>query len=287
MKVIKRIPEIRLHIKNLRKMGKNIGFVPTMGFLHNGHLSLVKQSCKENDVTGVSIYVNPTQFGPNEDLDRYPRDFSRDEALLDELGVDFIFYPGNKDIYPDGYCTYVDVEGMGEVLCGSSRLNHFRGVTTVVLKLFNILTPDNAYFGRKDAQQAIILKKMVTDLNLDVNVNTIPIVRDTDGLALSSRNVYLSPEQREAALFLPRALQNAKEKIHAGLTGASTIRTFIVDEIKKSPHIEIDYVEVVSLDKLEKYPGPDSTININNTLIAAAVKVGKTRLIDNFTLGEI
>ncbi len=289
MKIIKTIDGIKKEIK--KHQGQSIGFVPTMGYLHQGHLSLIEQSKKENDVTVVSIFVNPTQFGPNEDFNRYPRDLQRDEALLKELDVDLLFFPNSMEMYPSGYSTYVEVETMGKVLCGKSRPTHFRGVTTVVLKLFNIVNPTNAYFGQKDAQQAILLKRMATDLNLDITIKVMPIVRDPDGLALSSRNAYLSVEEREAALHLPRALAKAKREIEAGLKDTSKIKALIEKELKKSPLITIDYVEVVTLDRLENFPihqeGQTVDINMNNTLVAAAVRVGKTRLIDNFILGEI
>jgi pantoate--beta-alanine ligase len=289
MKIIQTIDGVKKEIK--KHQGQSIGFVPTMGYLHQGHLSLIEQSKKENDVTVVSIFVNPTQFGPNEDFNRYPRDLQRDEALLKELDVDLLFFPNSTEMYPSGYSTYVEVETMGKVLCGKSRPTHFRGVTTVVLKLFNIVNPTNAYFGQKDAQQAILLKRMATDLNLDITIKVMPIVRDTDGLALSSRNAYLSVEEREAALHLPRALAEAKREIEAGLKDTSKIKALIEKELKKSPLITIDYVEVVTLDRLENFPihqeGQTVDINMNNTLVAAAVRVGKTRLIDNFILGEI
>lgn len=283
MKIIKTIQQLREELKKYKNQGQTIGFVPTMGYLHRGHLSLVEQSKKENEKTVVSIFVNPTQFGPGEDFDRYPRDPEMDEGLLKEFGVDVVFYPAVKEIYPEGYATYVEVEKLGNVLCGKSRPTHFRGVTTVVLKLLNIVSPNCAYFGRKDAQQAIIIKKMVKDLNLDVTIHTVPIVRDPDGLALSSRNVYLSTEERKAALSLSRALEKAKSEIDHGLRDASAIKELIQNEIDKHPLVTIDYLEVVSLDALEEI----KTITVDNTLVAGAIWAGKTRLIDNFTLGEI
>ncbi len=289
MKIIRTILEVQAEIRKRREQGRTIGFVPTMGALHQGHLSLVEACRKENDVTVVSVFVNPAQFGPNEDFEKYPRDFQKDESMLNELGVDLIFYPTKNEIYPPGYSTYVEVEKLGQVLCGKSRPTHFRGVATVVLKLFNIIQPDRAYFGRKDAQQAALVKRMVTDLNLDVTIKALPIVRDHDGLALSSRNVYLSPAEREAALHLPRALMQARERIQAGLKDAAEIKTGIETELRKIPLLAIDYVEVATLDRLEPFPESlgGQLINNNNTLVAAAVKVGKTRLIDNFILGEI
>jgi pantoate--beta-alanine ligase len=283
MKTILSIDPLKNELKKLREQNRSIGFVPTMGFLHEGHLSLVRESKKENDRTVVSIFVNPAQFAPHEDFDSYPRDMKKDSEMLEEMGVDILFCPAAAEIYPGGYATYVEVEKLGNVLCGKSRENHFRGVTTVVLKLFNIVGPTRAYFGRKDAQQAIIIKKMVTDLNLDVVIRTAPIARDVDGLALSSRNVYLSAEERKAALQMPAALQRAKAKIDEGFRDALAVKKMIREELKKNPSIEIDYVEVASLDRLEDAV----VINPGNTLVAAAIRVGKTRLIDNFILGEI
>ncbi|MCI0470530.1 MAG: pantoate--beta-alanine ligase [Candidatus Aminicenantes bacterium] len=287
MKIVKTSPAIREEIRKNR--GKTIGFVPTMGYLHRGHLSLVEQSKLENEVTVVSIFVNPAQFAPHEDFDKYPRDFAMDEKLLSALGVDILFFPDVNEIYPPGYSTYVEVEVFSKVLCGQSRPTHFRGVATVVLKLFNIVTPTNAYFGRKDAQQAVIIKKMAADLDLTVNIKTIPIVRDHDGLALSSRNAYLSAAEREAALYLSRGLGKARQRIDQGLRKITGIREEIRKELEKNELIEIDYIEVVSLDKLTHFAGgaSDAEIEMNNTLVAAAIKVGKTRLIDNFILGEI
>ncbi len=289
MKIIKKIDAVRQEIRRLKGSGKTVGFVPTMGYLHQGHLSLVEQSTKENDITLVSIFVNPAQFGPGEDFEQYPRDFDRDEGLLKELGVDIVFYPDTGEIYPPGYLTYVEVEKLGKVLCGRTRTTHFRGVATVVLKLFNIVTPDNAYFGQKDAQQGIIIKKMVRDLNLDVNIKVLPIVREADGLALSSRNVYLSEPEREAALLLSKGLRQAQSRIYEGLREVAGIKQEIRKELEKSKLIDIEYIEVVSLDRLEPFEAGEegAKIDMNNTLIALAVKVGKIRLIDNFIPGDI
>jgi pantoate--beta-alanine ligase len=283
MKTIETIDQLRNDLKKSRLAGQSIGFVPTMGYLHQGHLSLVEQSKKENRKTVVSIFVNPIQFGPEEDFDRYPRDNQRDEQLLKKLKVDWIFYPSIKEIYPEKYKTYVEVEKMGGVLCGKSRPTHFRGVVTVVLKLLNIVSPTRVYFGRKDGQQAIIIKKMVKDLNLDVHIKTVPIVRDSDGLALSSRNVYLSVEQRKSALCLSQALGKIKREIEKGLRDARVVKDLLQQEINKYPLVAIDYLEVVSLDDLEQL----DTIKMDNTMVAGAIWVGKTRLIDNFILGEI
>lgn len=289
MKIVRTIDEIKEEITAHRRNERTIGFVPTMGALHRGHLSLVEPCKRENDVTVVSVFVNPAQFGPTEDFDRYPRDFQKDETLLKESGVDLIFYPDTIEIYPPGFSLYIDVGKMGSVLCGKSRPTHFRGVATVVLKLFNIVKPDNAYFGQKDAQQALLLKRMAKDFNLDVTVKAMPIIRDEDGLALSSRNVYLSAEEREAALYFSRALRKGYERIRSGLRDAALIKAAIEEEINKSPLVTIDYIEIVRLDTLEPFPeGPEGrVIDMDNTLAAGAVRVGKTRLIDNFILGEL
>ena len=283
MKTINTITNLKEERKKYRDA--SIGFVPTMGYLHEGHLSLIEQSKNENDITIVSIFVNPTQFSPTEDFAAYPRDLEKDEGILKELNVDLLFYPDAEDMYPQGFATYAEVEKMSAVLCGKFRPTHFRGVATVVLKLFNIVQPDNAYFGQKDAQQVIILKRMTTDLNLDVTIKTLPIKRDPDGLAMSSRNVYLSPAEREAALRLPRALQQAKEQIEKGLRNVFEIKAGIESELKKSPLITTDYVEIVTLDQLQPVSGYE--VDTSNTLAAAAIRVGKTRLIDNFILGEL
>jgi len=267
----------------LQRRGGRVGLVPTMGYLHRGHASLVEASRAENDVTVVSIFVNPKQFGPREDFSRYPRDMERDTALLAELGTDLIFAPTAEAMYPVGHHTHVDVEQLGNHLCGRSRPGHFRGVTTVVLKLFNIVQPTRAYFGQKDAQQAVIIKRMAADLDLQLEVKVLPIIRDTDGLALSSRNVYLAPEERLAGLHLPQALQYAQQLIEGGETRATMIHETIHHELFKSKLIEIDYIEIVNLHSLQ----PQMTIIPDQTLIACAIRVGKTRLIDNFILGTI
>jgi len=287
MKILTHIAEIKKEIARLA--GQSIGFVPTMGYLHQGHLSLVEQGKKENDLTVVSIFVNPAQFGPQEDFSTYPRDVAADEKMLRDLDVDILFLPEREEIYPPGYLTYVDVGKLGGVLCGQSRPGHFRGVATVVLKLFNIVTPTRAYFGQKDAQQATIIKKMVKDLDLDVQIRVMPIVRDPDGLALSSRNVYLSVTERQAALHLARGLVKAQAQIAQGLRGVGQIKAVIRKELENSDLLQIDYIEVVSLDNLEPYApgGNGAPIDPGNTLVAAAINVGRTRLIDNFVLGEI
>jgi pantoate--beta-alanine ligase len=263
--------------------GKRIGFVPTMGFLHEGHLSLVRACCRENDVTVVSIFVNPTQFGPAEDLTRYPRDPRRDAALLKKEGVDVLFMPGADQMYPSPYRTFVSVEELDAKLCGGSRPGHFRGVATIVLKLFNMVRPQRAYFGQKDAQQAIVLGQMVHDLDLPVQLRVLPIVREADGLAMSSRNIYLSIAERRAALALPKALRRARALIAAGKKDALALRAAMAAEIAREPLLEVDYIAIVRLTDLEH----TAKIEPGNTLVAAAVRVGKTRLIDNFLLGDI
>jgi pantoate--beta-alanine ligase len=262
---------------------QSVGFVPTMGFLHAGHLSLVQKCRQDNDLSVVSIYVNPSQFGPNEDLNRYPRDPERDIALLEKEKTDLLFLPDSQEIYPPGYATYISVEGLEAVLCGKSRPGHFRGVATVVLKLFNLVQPQRAYFGQKDAQQAIIIKKLVRDLNLPIQVRVMPIVRDADGLALSSRNVYLSPAERLAALHLPQALAAAAALIESGVNDAALLKKTMAEELLKDPLIQNDYIAAVRLQDLADL----AVIQPGNTLIAAAIRVGKTRLIDNLLLGDL
>jgi len=262
---------------------QSIGFVPTMGFLHAGHLSLVEKCRQENDLAVVSIYVNPAQFAPNEDLNRYPRDPDRDIALLEKERTDLLFMPDAMEIYPPGYETYIRVEGLEAALCGKSRPGHFRGVATVVLKLFNLVGPQRAYFGQKDAQQAIIILRMVRDLHLPVQVRVLPIVRDSDGLAMSSRNVYLTPVERRAALHLPKALGDAAALIHDGVRDDAAIKKAMADELAKDPLVCIDYIAMVRLQDLADL----GAVEPGNTLIAAAVHVGKTRLIDNLLLGDL
>lgn len=262
--------------KRLKTQNKTIGFVPTMGYLHKGHLSLVRRSLKENNATIVSIFVNPIQFGPGEDFKKYPRDFKRDEKMLRDIGVDAVFYPTVNQIYPQPYYTYIDVEYLSEVLCGKSRPGHFRGVATVVAKLFNIVKPDIAYFGQKDAQQAIIIKKMVHDLNMAIKIKTMPIIREKGGLAMSSRNAYLSPQERKDALILYKALLLAERMVKGGQTSAKKIIDKMKALIKQKKSAKIDYVEIVD----EKTLRPVKRI-YGEVLIAVAVYIGRTRLIDN------
>jgi len=277
MKIMKSIREMKNEIDKHRSQGNSIGFVPTMGFLHEGHLSLIRNSVQRNDCTVVSIYVNPTQFGPGEDYQQYPRDFKRDEEILSQEGVDYLFACQDKEMYPDGYKTFVEVHDYQDLMCGASRPGHFRGVCTVVLKLFNIVKPDRAYFGQKDAQQAVIIKKMVEDLNLDVQISVLPIVREDDGLALSSRNILLNPKERSVARCLYQSLESAKEAFLEGEKKSERIKILIKNHIEKQEVANIDYIEIVNKDTLK----PMSEIIKGKTLIALAVYIGKVRLIDN------
>lgn len=276
MIIIRTIKELKELIKKSKKQGASIGFVPTMGYLHEGHLSLIRAAKKANELVVVSVFVNPTQFGVGEDLESYPRDLDRDAKLSEEAGADVLFHPSVEEMYPEHYLTSVEVQKITNVLCGITRPTHFKGVTTVVNKLFNIVEADRAYFGQKDAQQVAVIKKMVADLNMNVEVIACPIVREQDGLAMSSRNTYLSPEQRKAALVLSKSLFAARGKIDTGCKDAFEIRAFIVDMIENEPLAAIDYVEIVDAKTLEKAETIKGSI-----LIAMAVKFGKTRLIDN------
>jgi pantoate--beta-alanine ligase len=279
MKVVKTIAGMKALARQWKQGGQRIGLVPTMGYLHEGHLSLVRESKKRADVTVVSIFVNPTQFGPNEDFKKYPRDLEKDSAYLKKAGVDCLFYPDAAEVYPPGYRTFVEVPGLQDKLCGKSRPGHFRGVVTVVLKLFDIVGPDLAFFGAKDAQQVLIIGKMAVDLDLDVEVVTCPIVREPDGLALSSRNAYLSPEERKAALVLSISLRWAERAVAAGERDAAKVVAGIRSAIEAEPLARIDYVEAVGPETLE----PVAEIR-GDVLIALAVFVGSTRLIDNVRL---
>lgn len=279
MEIITKINEMQSSVRKIKSQGMSIGFVPTMGFLHEGHLSLVRESLRKADVTVVSIFVNPTQFGPREDFKEYPRDLDRDSEILEGEGVDYLFKPETDEIYPQGYKTYVEVHDLQGRLCGRSRPGHFRGVCTVVLKLFNIINPDISFFGQKDAQQAIILKKMVKELNLEVEIDVLPIIREEDGLALSSRNNYLSKEERKAALVLSKSLKGAQSMIERGQRDSAAIIKGMKEKIGREPLAKIDYVEIVDMDNLN----PVSRIE-KEALAAIAVFIGKVRLIDNTTL---
>lgn len=263
-----------------RGCGQSIGLVPTMGYLHEGHLSLAQRARRENDLVVMSIFVNPLQFGPQEDFARYPRDLERDCRLAGSAGVDVIFAPSGEEMYPSGYCTSVEVCGeLTNKMCGLSRPGHFRGVTTVVLKLLHIVQPHRAYFGQKDAQQAAVIRRMVEDLNLPLEIVTCPIIREADGLAMSSRNVYLSPEERQQALALPRALAAGREMILQGERDPERVRGRIEELLSASPGVRVDYVEVCAARDLTPL-----TALAGEVLLAAAVFVGQTRLIDNIVV---
>lgn len=282
MKLCKTVAEVREIVKAARKDGKTIGLVPTMGALHEGHGSLIAASHKENDVTIVSVFVNPTQFGPNEDLDAYPRTLDADCVLAEKMGADIVFAPSPKEMYPSSDDTWVEVTGqVVKVLCGKSRPIHFRGVTTVVMKLFNIASPDKAYFGQKDAQQVQVLKRMVKDLFVPVEMRIMPIVREEDGLAKSSRNTYLSNEERTAGLVLSKALKGAKEAFEAGEKNSEKLVAMVTSAIKSEEMSDIDYVSCYKLPDL----ADADTIITEPHLLAVAVRFGTTRLIDNIILG--
>jgi len=259
----------------------SVGFVPTMGYLHEGHLTLARRSLAENARTAVSIFVNPTQFGPNEDFTRYPRDEERDLRLLREAGVGAVYFPTPATMYPDGYQTYVTVEGVSRGLEGEARPGHFRGVATVVLKLFNACEPTRAYFGRKDAQQLRVLRRMTTDLDLPIEIVPCDIVREADGLAMSSRNVYLTPEQRAAAPVIYRALRAARDRWVAGERDASVLRELVAARIQAEPLAAIDYISLADDDTLEEIEGRAT----RPALLSLVVKFGATRLLDNIELG--
>jgi len=281
MEVIKSPSEMQQRASAWRREGKVIAFVPTMGYFHEGHLSLMREGRKRGDVLVVSIFVNPTQFGPGEDFDRYPRDMKRDLRMAEEVGVDVIFAPTVEEMYPEGYQTYVEVEKVTQHLCGLSRPGHFRGVTTVVTKLFNIVKPHVALFGQKDYQQLITIERMVKDLNMDVEIVGMPTVREEDGLAASSRNVYLSPEERKAALSLYRSLRRAEELFSEGVRESQRILEEVKGVLEAEPLVKIDYVHVCDPETLEDIEGPIG----ERALVAVAAKVGTTRLIDNTLLG--
>ncbi len=276
MEIIKTVEELRNKIKSLKREYKTVGFVPTMGYLHEGHLTLIRTSVSENDITVASIFVNPKQFGPNEDFESYPKDFERDFKLLEENNTDILFLPSVEEMYPENYSTNVSVSGVSEGLCGAKREGHFDGVATVVTKLLNMVMPDRAYFGEKDYQQLQVIKRFVIDLNMDVEIKGVPIVREADGLAMSSRNVYLKEEERESALSLNRSFKIVQELIDNNEKDVEKIKQKVVEYIDSFPYTKIDYVEFVEplmlkpIDKIE-----------NDFLMALAVFVGKARLIDN------
>ena len=281
MKVVKTIEEVREQVKAWKAEGLRVGLVPTMGFLHEGHQSLIIKAVEENDRVVVSDFVNPTQFGPKEDLASYPRDIERDAKLCEEAGADLIFHPEPEEMYAPDYCTFVDMDGLTKGLCGKTRPTHFRGVCSVVAKLFNIVAPDSAYFGQKDAQQLAVIRRMVRDLNFDIRIVACPIIREEDGLAKSSRNTYLNAEERAAAVVLSRALNKGKALIESGEQSAAKVKDVIMEELCKEPLAKVDYVEVVDADSIEAIKELKG-----NVLVAIAVYIGKTRLIDNFIVEE-
>ena len=264
---------------SLKKRGKTIGFVPTMGYFHEGHLSLMRIAKRKSDVLVVSLFVNPTQFGPKEDFKRYPRNFKRDKKLLKDLKCDYLFYPRMKDMYPEGYETYVEVEKSTRILEGVVRPEHFKGVTTIVAKLFNVVLPDVAVFGQKDFQQAVVIRRMVKDLNFPVKIIVAPTIREKSGLALSSRNSYLSSEERKQALSLYQSLNLAKKLIKSGERDSKKIKDKMRRFILNEPKAKIDYISINDSEMLE----PLKKIK-GNILISLAVKIGKTRLIDNINM---
>jgi len=276
LKTVDSISRMQTFVKILKKEGRTIGLVPTMGALHEGHLSLMRAAKTHTDVVVVSIFVNPLQFGPSEDFGKYPRDFARDEEMASRVGVDVIFCPKAEEMYPAGYSTYVNVEGLTEGLCGASRPGHFKGVTTVVTKLFSIVKPDIAYFGQKDAQQAFVIRRMVENLNMGIDIKVLPTIREKDGLAISSRNVFLSKEERREATALYVSLKKAESAVRGGEREPRAVIAAIEEVIRECPSAEIDYISIVDTQSLK-----DVTVIAGEVLIALAVTIGHTRLIDN------
>lgn len=278
MNIVNTVNEVRQTVKAWKKEGLSVGFVPTMGYLHEGHQSLIKRAALENDRVVVSIFVNPMQFGPSEDLESYPRDLEHDAALCEKTGAHLIFHPEAQEMYMPDFCSFVDMNGLTKGLCGKSRPVHFRGVCTVVNKLFNIVGADRAYFGEKDAQQLAVIKRMVRDLNMDIEIVGCPIIREGDGLAKSSRNTYLSETERKAALILNKSLVIGRGLLENRERDANTIISSITENINTEALAKIDYVEVVDALSLEKVDKIERSV-----LVAIAVYIGKTRLIDNFS----
>ncbi|MCI8771211.1 MAG: pantoate--beta-alanine ligase [Lachnospiraceae bacterium] len=276
MKIVETIQEVREQVKEWRKQGLSVGLVPTMGYLHEGHKSLIDCAVSENDKVVVSVFVNPMQFGPKEDLASYPRDLDRDAALCENAGADLIFHPEPEEMYHEDFSSFVDMNTLTGGLCGKTRPTHFRGVCTVVSKLFHIVTPDKAYFGQKDAQQLAVIRHMVSDLNFGLEIVGCPIVREEDGLAKSSRNTYLNEDERKAALILSKSLGKGKALLEAGETDAAKLKAVIENTLATEPLASVDYVEVVDWDSLK----PIEIVN-GSVLVAIAVYIGKTRLIDN------
>ena len=279
MQVVKTISEVREIVSSWRKEGLSVGLVPTMGFLHEGHQSLIEKSVSQNDRTVVSVFVNPIQFGPNEDLEAYPRDLEHDKTLVEKAGGDLIFHPEPSEMYPGHFTSFIDTTETTELLCGAVRPIHFRGVCTVVGKLFNIVCPDRAYFGQKDAQQLATIRRFVRDLNFPIEIIPCPIIREEDGLAKSSRNTYLSPEERQAALILSKSLRLGKEAIENGEDNPQRVINIIKKNLSTEPLARIDYVEIVDFENIQRVEKIEG-----ETLVAIAVYIGKTRLIDNFII---
>lgn len=275
------IKETREQIKEWKRQGLTVGLVPTMGYLHEGHQSLMEAAKRENDKVAVSIFVNPIQFGPKEDFASYPRDFEKDVALCERVGVDLIFHPEAEEMYKEDFCTYVDMDGLTKELCGKSRPTHFRGVQTVVSKLFHIMPADRAYFGQKDAQQLAVVKRMARDLSMDIEIVGCPIIREADGLAKSSRNTYLNKEERQAALILSKSLAEGKKLIEAGVKDAAQIKKRIEETIGQEKLAKTDYVEIVDFADITPIENLEQAKE-GEVLCAIAVFIGKTRLIDNF-----
>lgn len=276
-----KIEETRNQIKEWKRQGLSVGLVPTMGYLHEGHRSLMEAARRENDKVAVSIFVNPIQFGPGEDFASYPRDLDKDAALCESIGVDLVFHPEASEMYDKGFCTYVDMDGLTKELCGRSRPTHFRGVQTVVSKLFHIIPADRAYFGQKDAQQLAVVRRMVRDMSMDIEIVGCPIIREQDGLAKSSRNTYLNDEERQAALVLSRSLAEGRKLVEAGERDTAVIKKCIAEVIGQEKLARIDYVEIVDFSDITPIDSLQDAKE-GEALCAIAVYIGKTRLIDNF-----
>ena len=277
MQIVSTVEEVRKQVKKWREEGLSVGLVPTMGYLHEGHKSLIDKAVEQNDRVVVSVFVNPIQFGPNEDLATYPRDLERDAALCENAGANLIFHPEPENMYESDFCSFIDMDGLTKGLCGKTRPTHFRGVCTVVGKLFNIVEPDRAYFGQKDAQQLAVIRRMVRDLNFNLEVIGCPIIREDDGLAKSSRNTYLSKDERKAALILSKAVKLGEDMAKAGEKDTDKIVSEMIKFIETEPMAKIDYVQAV--DAVSVKPVKEMTAQV---LVAMAVYIGKTRLIDNF-----